>query len=90
MNEVAKAKDQPAPEQSFEAKLAELEALVKKLESSDLPLEQAIQLFERATQLSEGCRKLLTEAETKIEILLKKGEAVEPEPLAPEGIPETQ
>jgi exodeoxyribonuclease VII small subunit len=79
---VAKQKDQAEASPSFEASLAELEALVKQLESADVPLEKAIQLFERATKLSEACRKLLTEAETKIEILLKKEGGVEAAPFA--------
>jgi exodeoxyribonuclease VII small subunit len=73
--------DKPAGKPpSFEAGLAELEQVVKKLESSDLPLEKAIELFEKGMELSESCRKALTEAETKVEILLKKGNQVEPEP----------
>jgi len=69
---------------SFEAGLADLEQVVQKLESSDLPLEHAIEVFERGMQLSEACRKQLTEAETKVEILLKKGNKVEAQPFPPD------
>jgi len=65
---------------AFEAGLAELEKIVQQLESSELPLEKAIELFEKGMQLSESCRKQLTEAETKVEILLKKGNKVEAQP----------
>lgn len=61
----------------FEQSLGELEAVVKQLESSDLPLEKALELFARGMRLSETCRKKLTDAETRVEILMKKGDAVE-------------
>lgn len=64
----------------FEAGLAELETVVKQLESGDLPLEKALELFERGMQLSENCRKQLEEAETKVELLTRRGGAVVPEP----------
>lgn len=68
----------------FEASLAELEGVVKELEKADVPLEKALELFERGVRLSEACRKQLAEAETRIEILIKKGQRVEAEPFGPE------
>jgi len=68
---------------SFEQGLGELEAVVKELESGDLPLEQALERFEQGIQLSERCRKMLEEAEQKVEILLKKNDGVEAEPFEP-------
>jgi exodeoxyribonuclease VII small subunit len=65
---------------SFEAGLAELEAVVKELEGGDLPLEQAIALFEKGVHLSDSCRTQLEEAETRVEILLKKNGQVKAEP----------
>ena len=47
---------------SFEAGLEELERVVKEMESGELPLERAIQLFEKGMQLSEQCKKQLEEA----------------------------
>ncbi|MFN9458047.1 MAG: exodeoxyribonuclease VII small subunit, partial [Acidobacteriota bacterium] len=44
---------------SFEAGLAELEAVVKELEGGDMPREQAIALFEKGVHLSDSCRKQL-------------------------------
>ena len=69
----------------FEQSLGELENVVKQLESADLPLEKALELFERGMHLSEACRKQLTEAETRVEILMKKGDDVEAEPFLPEA-----
>ena len=80
---MAKPKDPVENPPSFEASLAELEAVVKQLEAAELPLEKMLELFERGMQLSALCRKQLTEAETKVEILMKKAQSVEPEPFSP-------
>ena len=69
---------------SFEAGLQELEMIVKEMESSELPLERALELFEKGMQLSESCRKQLQEAETRVEILVKKGDKIHPEPFRPD------
>jgi exodeoxyribonuclease VII small subunit len=58
----------------FEAAIAELEAVVKKLEDGDLPLEQSLVLYERGVQLSRFCHARLEEAERRIEILTERGE----------------
>ena len=68
----------------FEDRLSELEEVVKQLEGGDLPLEKALDHFEKGIALSEACRKRLEEAETRIEVLLKKNNKVEPEPFEPE------
>jgi len=60
--------------------LEELEKVVRELESGDLPLEKALELFERGVQLSEACRKQLEEAETRVEVLLKREGKIQPEP----------
>jgi exodeoxyribonuclease VII small subunit len=65
---------------SFEQSLDELEAIVKDLESGDMPLERALELFEKGVGLSESCRKRLEDAETKVEILLKRGRTLEAQP----------
>jgi len=58
----------------FEAAIAELEAIVKKLEEGDLALEQSLALYERGVQLSRFCHAQLEEAERRIEILNERGE----------------
>ena len=58
----------------FEAALTELDAIVKKLEDGDIPLEQSLQLFERGVQLSRFCHARLEEAERRIEILNERGQ----------------
>jgi exodeoxyribonuclease VII small subunit len=58
----------------FEAAIAELESIVKKLEEGDLPLEQSLALYERGVQLSRFCHQKLEEAERRIEILGERGD----------------
>ena len=58
----------------FEAAIAELETVVKKLEEGDLPLEQSLAMYERGVQLSRFCHARLEEAERRIEILTERGE----------------
>jgi exodeoxyribonuclease VII small subunit len=58
----------------FEAAIAELEAIVKKLEEGDLPLETSLQLYERGVQLSRFCHSRLEEAERRIEVLNERGQ----------------
>ena len=61
-------------EKTFEQSLAELEDIVGKLESGDLPLEESLQLFEKGIKLSRECRSRLTNAERRIEILMKEAD----------------
>ena len=64
----------------FEECLQRLEAIVKEMERGDLPLEQALKLFEEGMALSNACRKELDEAEGKIEVLLKQDGKLQTEP----------
>jgi exodeoxyribonuclease VII small subunit len=77
--------DEAAPKpESFESCLDQLEKVVKELETGDLQLERSIELFEKGMALSENCRKQLEEAETRIEVLIRKDGKVQAEPLRPE------
>jgi exodeoxyribonuclease VII small subunit len=58
----------------FEAAIAELESIVRKLEEGDLPLEQSLALYERGVQLSRFCHARLEDAERRIEVLTDRGE----------------
>ena len=69
---------------SFESSLDELEKVVKELESGDLPLDRSLDLFSRGMQLSESCRKQLEEAETRVEMLIRKEVTYQPEPFRSE------
>lgn len=52
---------------SFEAAMAELEAIVKGLESGETGLEEAITAYERGARLKQHCEGKLKEAEARIE-----------------------
>ena len=67
----------------FEQALAELEALVERLEGGDLPLEEALKLFERGVALTRQCQGSLQAAQQKVEILLKRSGDAQPQPFEP-------
>jgi len=64
----------------FEECLSRLETIVDQLEKGDVPLEQALKLFEEGMQLSASCRQELEAAEGRVEILLKQNGKLQPEP----------
>jgi exodeoxyribonuclease VII small subunit len=58
----------------FEGAIAELEAIVKKLEEGDQPLEASLRLYERGVHLSRYCHAQLEQAERRIEVLNERGQ----------------
>jgi exodeoxyribonuclease VII small subunit len=71
----------PPRSNDFEKSFQQLEAVVKRLESEELPLDESLQLFEEGIRLSRFCHQRLEEVEKKIELILAdaKGEPrVEP------------
>jgi exodeoxyribonuclease VII small subunit len=58
-------------EKKFENAIKELEQIVGKLEDSELPLDDALKLFERGIKLSQLCSTKLDDAEQKVEQLVK-------------------
>ena len=66
----------------FEQALAELEALVARLERGDLPLDEALQTFERGVELTRHCQGSLKAAQQRVDILLKRNGQPEPEPFS--------
>jgi exodeoxyribonuclease VII small subunit len=56
---------------TFEASLEALERIVQQLEDGDLPLEKSLELFEQGIRLSRECQERLSQAERRIEILLR-------------------
>ncbi|MCY0903206.1 MAG: exodeoxyribonuclease VII small subunit, partial [Firmicutes bacterium] len=53
----------------FEEAIAELEQVVKGLESGDLSLDDAIDRFQRGMHLVKVCREQLQVAEQKVELV---------------------
>lgn len=68
----------------FEQSLAELETLVERLERGDLPLEEALRVFERGIALTRQCQASLQAAHQKVEILLRRDGAAVAAPFADE------
>ncbi len=60
------------PKANFESSLSTLERIVAQLESGDLPLERALELFEEGVGLAGQCQSQLQEAERKVEMLLRE------------------
>jgi len=56
---------------SFEIAYAQLEEILEKMNSGKVSLEDSLKLYEEADRLINWCSKRLTEAEKKIEILVK-------------------
>jgi exodeoxyribonuclease VII small subunit len=55
----------------FEERLGELEAIVDKLEAAEIPLEEALELFEKGIGLVRHLTTHLDEVERKLEVLTK-------------------
>lgn len=66
--------------QSFEEALAELEQIVKTLEDGNIPLETSVNAYERGIQLKAFCEQKLSEAQLKIEEVMKTAQGVETRP----------
>lgn len=58
-------------EPKFEKDLERLEQIVEALEAGGLSLDESLKRFEEGIKLARRCEKALTEAERKIEILVK-------------------
>jgi exodeoxyribonuclease VII small subunit len=57
---------------SFEERLSRLESLSEKIKEGDLPLEEAVSLFEEGIGLARGLENELSRIERKVEILVNK------------------
>jgi len=62
----------------FEKAFQDLEKIVQRLESEEIPLDESLQLFEEGIRLSRFCNQKLEEVEKKIELILAdaKGQPV--------------
>lgn len=81
---MAEEKPEGAPAPSFESCLDELERVVKELEGGELSLERSLELFEKGMSLSDTCRKQLEDAETRVEMLIRRDGKIQPEPFRPD------
>lgn len=68
---------------TFEQAMERLEAIVAKLESGDVPLETAIELFQEGMTLSRLCGQKLEQVERRIEMLVEGENGLGRKPFAP-------
>lgn len=64
-------------EMRFDQALNELEERVRKLEAGDLPLEDALSLYEQGVELARTCHEQLEEAEKRVAVLARGRDGVE-------------
>jgi len=77
-----KKAEQPA---SFETALKELEQIVTRLESGELPLEDALNAFEQGVQLARHGQQTLQQAEQRVQILLSEDQEAPLTPFTPDA-----
>lgn len=63
----------PVADLSFEQAMQELEVLVRRLEEGRLPLEEAIQAYERGTLLKNHCEAKLQAAKLRVDQVVLSG-----------------
>lgn len=74
MKEVPYLSHEVKEELSYEEAIKRLEEIVARLESEDIPLEEALTGFKEGVRLSRYCREKLAEIEFQVEYLLKEEE----------------
>ena len=66
--------------------MAELEAILEELERGDLALDAMMERYEKGVTALGRCRKILDQAEKRIEILVKgEDDKLKPEPFDTHG-----
>jgi len=71
--------------EKFEEAMAKLEALVRKMETGDLTLEESLKAFEEGIRLSRLCAARLDDAERRVEILIQENHKVTIRPFSGNG-----
>ncbi len=67
-----------AKELTFEENLEQLETIVKELENGEVPLDEAIDQFQKAMKLAKKCDEKLKNAENAVNQILKEDGSLEP------------
>jgi exodeoxyribonuclease VII small subunit len=63
------------PASSYETLYARMQAIVAQLESGDLPLAEAMALYEEGVSVAAACQRILDEAELRVQVLQRGEEA---------------
>lgn len=64
----------------FEERLARLEELNEKISEGNIPLDEAVALFEEGIKLAKGLEKDLSKVERRVELLVNEPETPDEEP----------
>ena len=67
----------------FEKYLKSLEKIVQELEGGNLSLDEALKKYEEGIELAKGCSRMLKDAKTRVEKLVKKEGALNTEGFEP-------
>ena len=59
---------------SFEAKLSELETLIRQMEQGSMPLDTSLEAFEKGVRLAKECHAILDSASQKVTEIKQTGE----------------
>ncbi|GAA4709793.1 exodeoxyribonuclease VII small subunit [Brevibacillus fulvus] len=82
---MARKKNETETELTFEEAMKRLEEVVNRLESGDIPLEEAIMLYQEGMKLSRICGLKLEAIEAQITQLLEEDGQLKQKPFRPEG-----
>ncbi len=63
-------------EMTFEESMEKLEELIKKLEGGSLDLDESLSIYAEAVELRDRCRKILTESERKVQVLMNSSDGL--------------
>jgi len=74
---------EPSPVAAFEQSLAELEALVAKMEGGEQNLDESLRAFERGIALYRRCQAALEQADERVKLLLDPEHPESAQPFAP-------
>ncbi len=77
---MADATQKPVDKLTFEEALAELEVIVRQLETGEVELEKSIAIYERGAALKAHCESRLKSAELKVEQIVQGANGPTTEP----------
>lgn len=60
--------------QNFEASIAELESIVGKMESANLPLDESLRIYQRGVEILKSCQTSLNSAAQQVKILSEENQ----------------
>ena len=77
--------EEDSKQPDFEAALNELEGLVRKLETGDLPLNESLDEFKRGIELTRHCQDVLDKAQLSVEQLMNIDDEASGKPFDPDA-----